>query len=194
MISNFRYLVFLVAGIASSLTGAAESITEFIPYLWIPFLAFVYLNNIVDRYQYVALQIAKVCIKEKAQNPGPLDIQILHENLIPNWVSRIYLMSCVMEYVSFFLLLFTQGWIAVIISYGIFIGLGIVSSFIPFLKKDYYSKQIERIQDYVEIHTMKFQQQIGGCSVNVNEVKETLNKVAASANPNNWFVERLQNS
>ena len=193
MTTNLRYLIFLVVGVASVLVGVAEGLLQFVPYFWMPLLIFFYLNNVVDRYQYVALQIAKVCIIENSPNPNGADIQILHANLIPDWTARVYFLSCAVEFISFFLLLFTQGWIAVVISYALLFILGFLSDFIPFIKKDYYSKQIQVIQNYVELNTMRFQQQIDQCSVSVNEVKETLEEASLSENPNQWFFERSQN-
>ena len=193
MTTNLRYLIFLIVGVISALVGAAENLHQFVPYFWIPFLIFVYLNSLVDRYQYVALQVAKVCVIEKSPHPSGTDIQILHENLIPNWTARVYFLSCVVECISFFLLLFTQGWIAVIISYILLFIFGFLSDFIPFLKRDFYLKQILGIQNYVELNTMRFQQQIDQCSVSVNEVKETLGEASMTGNPNQWFFERSQN-
>ena len=193
MTSNLRYLIFLVVGVVSALIGAAEGLRQFVPYFWIPFMIFAYLNSFVDRYQYVALQIAKVCVVDNSPHPRGTDIQILQENLIPDWTGRVYFSSCVIECICFLLLLFTQGWIAVIISYILLFTFGFMADLIPFVKGDFYSQQILRIQDYVERNTMRFQQQIDECSVSVNEVKETLKQASLSENPNQWFFERGEN-
>lgn len=191
MFTNRRYIVFILIFTLALISGAVGSNPSFSFVCWLPFLCFFVAMTSVDAHQYVALQLAKVCLVGTISPFRDRDEQLLWENLIPCRIARLYQLGVIFEFVSFGVLLFLQGWKSVIIAYVIYMILGMFSGLIPFVFKGYYKFELWNITNYVTINPTFFNQRICECSIGVNEVREVLELAGKQKNLNKWFFTKV---